>query len=599
MEPIHPIARKVFETAKAWAAELSNSPFQFFVVGSLFRVDFDPQRSDLDLVAVVDDAVLRATPSGAVASLLHLRVSLNELDAALAAHTTPKPPISTSAYYTREIRANIHRFRDPDYYASTTFVALRHHEPALDPRLLVAPCSVGHLHPTIEKAIAYTQDVRHHFLAGGTSWVKKDWEKFFHNLRNLLRVSHLTRSDSVADKRTVLDIAAKYFQTNTLPLAELYQSLGPHYDPRSFPPSALLESFEILSQIAWQTASRSLRTWTFPETQHFVSDALGQELVEAKRQDVLAIDNGLCLYVPPGWDALPNELVIKREAVSPCNELQDPNTETLMRFGLERFDHDVSAYLRERAQSPTKGTFRTKMGISGIVFPNPRIQQLLTLTVYPLSFWTELEFNRRILSEPDNERLQYLRRKMLLQILRSSDAIHIPCPSSLFVEFCIITADHKIAVAEKSTTLSHLARRGSRWTATLEEGLLWGEYEQAESIDLQAAAVRALRLELDVPADAVTATRFFGIGLECTHLNCAIIGEVVLSLKAEELGELLRRSPDFGRNYHFIDMDRAFAEIFVGMDPPPSEWHPLGRMRCLLSLYQRVPREIAWKSASR
>ncbi len=327
------------------------------------------------------------------------------------------------------------------------------------------------------------------------------------------------------------------------------------------------------------------KDWSFFETELFASAEVVESLVQQQNWGVLAVDNGTILYLPPGFDIIDsNGIAFSIADLTMPFEFKNPSEEELLHT-ISTESNKVQAYLRERAKGGAVGSFRTKVGITCIEPPIPRVKKPLTLHIAPLSYWTVREFNRRILDNPDIA-LAALREESLREILSRKDAVTIPCPSALYLEFSIVTRDGKLVVLEKNTGLSSLAKRGHRWTCTIEEGLEWREFIQPASFDLGTTVQKSMEIELAIRPEDIISIELFGIALEHTHLNCAILGNVTINLSSDELKPKISQSADFGRDYKFLDLNSALKDLFIKQDNASATWHPTGRIRALLTLYR-------------
>lgn len=344
---------------------------------------------------------------------------------------------------------------------------------------------------------------------------------------------------------------------------------------------------KIFENTALQIANVGAPSGFLFETKNFASTEVLNDLKKYNNRGLFAIDDGIALYLPPGFISLkPGDIKIK---IYPDNTfpvtMKDPNKSQLLRYGVKSSNRKIQSYLRERAAFRADGEFRTKVGLYRIDKPNPRIGQDLTLYVAPLSYWTIREFNRRLLESSDN-RLQLLKEESLQEILTPKETIVFPCPSALYIEVTLVTKDRKLVILEKSSTLSALATRGMRWTCTIEEGLEWSQIIQKDKIDLSSAIMRGIDIELGIGSNQVLSTEFHAIALEHTHLNTAILGTMVLDISSEDLVPKIAKSEDFGRSYYFVSIESALQRLFFNTsDEDRYSWHPTGRMRALFTLY--------------
>ena len=397
------------------------------------------------------------------------------------------------------------------------------------------------------------------------------------------------------EKAKVLSVAASRFSSFPLPLEALYQSLGAGFDVTAFDFACLLSSWETLKAIAWQLNETSSHSWVNPETRHFASPDVFELLGGLRSYGALAVDDGVALYVPPGFSTLGNVELLPEPNV-PTNVpdvLVDPAPRQVMEL-LGTQDEAIASYLESRTAAGTDGHFETKVGVSRIDIPLARFNLPLTLHVRPVSYWSIREFNRRMLLGGD-DRLLRMRAESLREILQPADSIAVPCPNGLFLEVALITKDQKLVVLEKSPARSALARQGYSWTCTLEEGLVWHKDVTDKVFDARRTLLRALRNELSLDSDAVETFRLLGLAVETTHLNIALLGVVQLSVDSSLLIHKIQQSEDFGARFRFVDLASAFSELFSEPSNFPAAWHPLARMRILLAMYNLSGRNLVWQ----
>jgi hypothetical protein len=143
---------------------------------------------------------------------------------------------------------------------------------------------------------------------------------------------------------------------------------------------------------------------------------------------------------------------------------------------------------------------------------------------------------------------------------------------------------------EKNSNLSVLASQQRRWTCTIEEGLLWTQDIRNGHVDFVAAARRGAESELRISQAEIASIDFFGIALEHTHLNSALLGLMTLRISSDDMERRVEESDDFGLNKEFWDLETAYQALFAAPEQNGSSWHPTGRMRALFALYKEFGR---------
>lgn len=326
--------------------------------------------------------------------------------------------------------------------------------------------------------------------------------------------------------------------------------------------------------------------WTYNYTPKFASDSLLKSLVFNRNFSLLAIDNGLAFYHTNNYNNISsNEIEIRiPEWVDEINsnDLVDPTVNELNEI-IPSFYDESADYLKTRIEVDSTGFFNCKVGLIKIEKPVKRLGQPLTLTVIPLSYWVVREFNRRMLKAPDDRKLQKLRNYNLSQLTDMEDNVTFKCPSALYVELALITADGMICIAEKNPQLSVLARTNrSKWTCTIEEGLEWNKDIKIDKkvIDMKTVISRCFHLELDIFEEHIVEIKLTDVALEYTHLNSAITGLCLLSITSGELKTQIEDSEDFQMGYKFVPIENINEQFFENSDLNVS-WHPTARLRML------------------
>jgi hypothetical protein len=329
-----------------------------------------------------------------------------------------------------------------------------------------------------------------------------------------------------------------------------------------------------------------LGKWTFPATIAFANIEILEDLFYYKKLHNLAIDKGLLFYADSGFEPVDYKQIriINKFPDVTVNKITDPTEQDLVQ-GLEIFDADIQTYLRHKAKGGADGDFQNKISLTRITYPVKRdgLDQPLTLHVAPVSYWVIREFNREILKNPE-PKILHLREKSLAGILTGTNPVYIPSPSALYVEVTLITRDQQVVILEKNRNLSDLAAGQSlSWTCTIEEGFVWTKDLTEGYLDLEQAIQRGLKQELSITPEQIESMEFYGLAMEYTHLNTALVGTIKLNVRAEDLVKGIKVSKDYGLSYEFVSVKSAYEELFVkGRDDV--QWHPLARMRLLLTL---------------
>ncbi len=398
------------------------------------------------------------------------------------------------------------------------------------------------------------------------------------------------RFDSAQDKSPFVDGIIDYCDKN-----DRYTDLLNEIQSRRAS-TPLISEFMYGATPVTQSAdqSRLVKDWSYVETPRLATDEVIQILHAEQNYQALAVDNGLMLYISPHFrpidlSALP---IHRHRDFGEVEMLKDP---TPLQLSTKIFEADIEDgpiydYLRQLIRSKDWiDVYQTKVGFYQARLPPSSFPDLpMNLDIVPLNFWIVDNFNRRILLNPD-DRLLEIREQVLHRAIKGGDRSVLPaCPSALYAEVSIISSDNKLVLLEKNRNASALAKsRNRRWTCSVEEGFTWGNFTPEGGVDFLRVIKRCLRRELHLDdASVIESVNVYGLALECTHLNTALVGVLRLGISSMELVSGIRNSEDYGLQWHFIDMEEVFEKLFAHPIIRPDEWHPTGRLRALLALYE-------------
>lgn len=339
--------------------------------------------------------------------------------------------------------------------------------------------------------------------------------------------------------------------------------------------------------------------WSYNETPMYAEENLIHNMKMNRNYSSLALDTGYSFYHSPKGSSLPNNK-IKIKIPDWVNEINSDDminpTKEDIRLAIPRHFIDVKEYLLERLDvvesSNVEGFYNCKVGVVRIEKPIGRFNVPLILTVIPLSYWVIREFNRRILREPSDKKLQQLKRINQLHLTKNVSDVEYLCPSALYVEVALLTADGRVCIVEKNPNLSVLADSSrSKWTSTLEEGLEWHKDVNIDegTIDIRSVIGRCLALELGINDEMINEIQLMGIALEYTHLNTGLYGFCSVSLNSGDIETLISQSEDFQLRCKFSPLE--FIEIdYFSHAIDDLSWHPTARLRLLsvLNWYKKL-----------
>ena len=332
--------------------------------------------------------------------------------------------------------------------------------------------------------------------------------------------------------------------------------------------------------------------WTYIETLLYACDSLKRKLQKNRNYSALAIDNAFVFYNANDYDSISSDKIkikIPEWAVRINSlDLNDPTPEELQSV-IPPYYEDIAEYLKDRISAiDTKATakelaggFNCKVGVIKIEKPIKRLGTPLVLTVIPLSYWVVREFNRRIISDPDDTKLQDFKIDNQELLTKNSSTIIFKCPSALFIELAIITSDNMVCVVEKSPNLSiYAATNRGKWTCTVEEGAEWNKHIvfSEQSLDIKSIISRCLNIELNISENYIESVKLNMVALEFANLNTGIIGFCKLSIDSESIRDNFKKSEDFKSIPVFTPIAEINTTYFENSDSKIN-WHPTARLR--------------------
>jgi predicted nucleotidyltransferase len=621
---------KILALLSRWAVQVTETgDFDFAAVfGSLIHRQggqFRPYRSDIDLLVRMSTNLANAGDRARACTRLYGPAKQLESDLAAALDRDKAGLISIVVVSKFEIEKGIHKDGKTDFYSDNLF--LRLDNPVSVPTKLSTNQRDKEFHERNEAIISTirnAQKFRNAFLRDHLDWVDQHDplpKEICRNAAQLRYAINAFTDQSRDDVDLGLAFLEALLSTRATTESEIYEPplrrLLTRRGGRELRTVLTAEDqlllWELLvdralEEILRREAEQEIKpfdkvieayfsaghSWAHPATAAFASHAVQESLQSVGNYSVLGIDDALALYIAPLPAAMRMpEILYQNPEGLPTETLHNPSSQGLLEQIAPSFG-DVGAYLKTRGDAsgyPAFGYFECKVGIRSFIPAVDRIGQPAVLIVNPLSYWIVREFNRRMLLDPGDTALQQLRRAALDAVLRPAEQIVFPCPSALYLEMALITADAKFVIAKKKAPLSALASTHTTWTSTIEEGLVWSDTPNSTEEKLYAALMHCLNQELKLNADSIRSWKLLAFAIEHTHLNSGLLGYCETNLSSKEIEPLLKSSPDFD-DCQFMDVGEALDHCFSSSSQIGNHWHPTARLRMLLAARAISGREL-------
>lgn len=605
------VDQSVLTSLRGWAAQLrhalSSEVQSVYVFGSLVNAEgrmFSKEMSDIDLL--VATKTLTAEKQQALAAELKQRIaSLEVMLAALMNRHDAEPVSSTTIVSQFELNEGVHKDRNSRiFFAARSFLRIDIHSEQLEQAGNALPPDLLGPHFTAWTVLANAQAFRNKYLRctpSGPSILQFD-SPTIKLPKDLLRNAYAgecysRRADTayatVDDTAKGLKHLEKLLEQRqddspfARELLELLESNRPGGKGRRLPVPAnlLLFAWDILSEGVRQklAANRSEQSL---DRQKFAANETREELEQFQATHLTCVDQAVQLYRGEGITT--NQYIstiVARRYSRDLYELKQIDADDVTRLAAE-WPRSVQKFLEERRDREGSGVSNCKVGFARLDYSQIAVGNKAKLHIRPLSYWVTRQFNKE-LARKKQVHTESLRKEYFERIVCSAEDFLCECPSQLFVETVIITSDGWIPIMSKNTSFSVAGVRHAAPVLTCgpELGLEWARHVREESseylLDIEAAVLDGLALELSIPADQVSRWRIECLALQSLHLNTALLGIVVLTQSRSDLSMNLEGRRYFSEPLEFL----AGSEILdrIQSDFGKEKWHPTALMRLSLA----------------
>jgi len=259
--------------------------------------------------------------------------------------------------------------------------------------------------------------------------------------------------------------------------------------------------------------------------------------------------------------------------------------------GAGNWDEDVlEALHRALPKDRDREEGECKLDLLNLVRSSPEHGQPLAMDLCTAPWWVEREFNRALLRVEAGATSNSVRRRLLNSLLTNDNDAGTHAyrfPSSLYVEVALVDDEGYVLALEKDPAKgSHMAQRGRRWTASIEEGAKYSDVADGK-LDPHVVALRGLQEELGIGPSEVAALDFHAVAISCSNLNTAVLGVMKVSRSIESVARRANRReyPDFvgGRCLAPDDVKGILAGVLSDEYAPSPQWHSTAHLRLLLT----------------
>lgn len=247
---------------------------------------------------------------------------------------------------------------------------------------------------------------------------------------------------------------------------------------------------------------------------------------------------------------------------------------------------EVQKHLRDRFGKEGSERSECKVGFARLDYSARGVGDPLVLSIRPLTYWVTRQFNKEIAIRKDLHHAR-MRAEYTKRLLCSAEDYQCECPSALYVELAVITADRRIPVLFKAAKHSALSVRAGTEIRTCgpEFGFVWAkhvaEVDGAHQLRVEQAIHDALFEEFKVAPGEIDSWQIGSLAIQSAHLNSALLGVVTLILSETELRQRLAHAKYHSEADGFLSKNQLFDRVQSDFDK--GLWHATGLLRLTLA----------------
>jgi hypothetical protein len=341
-----------------------------------------------------------------------------------------------------------------------------------------------------------------------------------------------------------------------------------------------LISFNAQSSVMILRADRALKRNKYADKE------VAESLVRYQATHLHCVDTAIELY--RGDDIVINPTVpvsVERRYIPDLYEVEKLDKNQLIQL-LSEWPTDVQHLLGERLGKEGSERSQCKVGFEKLDYSARGVGEKPKISIRPLTYWVTRQFNKEIAIQKDFEHAR-IRSEYMERLLCTAEDFHCECPSALYLEIVVITADRRVPVIFKATKQSALGVRAGTEVLTCgpEFGFIWAKHvvksRGVSSLKVEQALHDALKDEFDVSQSEVASWQVGSFAIQSEHLNSALLGVVKLTLSETDLMQRLAKAKYHSEIEEFLSENQLFDRI--QSDFGKGLWHTTGLLRLSLA----------------
>ncbi|NQT11810.1 MAG: nucleotidyltransferase domain-containing protein [Planctomycetes bacterium] len=601
--------QEVLTALRGWAAILPKPDIVgAYVFGSLVNANgraFSRASSDIDLLLVTEES----EPSEKLGVLKKLVPHADRLEGLLrgALCRNEGEPITSVTLVTKfELDQGIHKERNSRiFFASNVFLPLTHEtETTVRVGNALADDLLTEYFPAWT-VIANAQGQRNKFLRKGIPSGRglRVFDSPVYVLpKDLLRNAYAANClikhrdpaygdvDDTAEGLTFIRSELEVRSKQSAEAAELLHLIesnrpGGRGAPRSVSAELLLYVWEVISSCA-QSAVMHLRAAPALRKNRFAAPDVAKELVHYQATHLACVGAAIELYRGADLVSNPTIPVIATHRYRPdLHEFTGLDTKELELL-VSEWPRQVQEHLRGRFGKEGSERSECKVGFARLDYSARGVGDPPVLSIRPLTYWVTRHFNKEIAIHKGGYQAR-MRAEYLERLLCSAEDYQCACPSALYVELAVITADRRIPVLFKATRHSVLGVGAGREIRTCgpEFGFVWAkhvaEVDGAYQLRVEQAIHDALFDEFKVEPGEIDSWQIGSLAIQSPHLNAALLGVVTLTLSETVLRQRLAHAKYHSEVERSLSKDQLIDRVRSDFDK--GLWHATGLLRLTLA----------------
>ena len=347
----------------------------------------------------------------------------------------------------------------------------------------------------------------------------------------------------------------------------------------------LLYAWELISSCA-QSTVMVLRAGRALKKNKYAAKEVGEELVRYQATHLHCVDTAIELY--RGDDLVINPTVqvsVTRRYFRDLYEITKLDTNQLTQLASE-WPTDIQLHLRGRFGKEGSEKSQCKLGFERLDYSARGVGDNPKITIRPLTYWVTRQFNKEIAVQKDFTHTR-MRAEYAERLLCTAEDFRCECPSALYLEVAVITADRRVPVIFKAAKHSALSVRAGTEIRTCgpEFGFVWARHVVESGGDpylhVEQALLDSLNDEFSVTPSEVVSWHVGSFAIQSAHLNSALLGVVTLTLSETDLMQRLTKTKFHSEVEGFLSESQLFDR--VQSDFGKGLWHATGLLRLTLA----------------